>query len=283
MTTARANAHKWTDEQLAMLGVLPDYKIASIIDRGVKCVRRKRESLGIPAVAAIEARVFTAEENALLGTASDRAVAEKLGVSQSIVSRRRRALEIPPSRSSGLPEPTEVDLAAVAPEEFPVESDGLWWKLCPVGGEPQSYKNEQSARRAARMNQMCQKCIKTEIWKGRKPGRGAMHRGIRVAWFNEFEANARRRDISFSITIDYVADLYEKQKGLCALTGWEIPMSSTDPANSIRASIDRIDSSLDYEEGNIQIVDGWVNVRKHTASQEEFIAMCRAVAAKHPE
>jgi hypothetical protein len=44
------------------------------------------------------------------------------------------------------------------------------------------------------------------------------------------------------------------------------------------ASLDRIDSSKGYEEGNIQWVHKHINFMKRTYSQEYFIDMCKKVA-----
>jgi hypothetical protein len=49
------------------------------------------------------------------------------------------------------------------------------------------------------------------------------------------------------------------------------------------ASIDRIDSSKGYEEGNIQWVHKHVNFMKRTYSQDYFIDMCKKIAEHNKE
>ena len=60
--------------------------------------------------------------------------------------------------------------------------------------------------------------------------------------------------------------------GKCALSGVDI---SIDYGGN--ASLDRIDSSLGYITGNVQWVDGKVNLAKRAMSDEEFIEMCKRV------
>jgi len=50
--------------------------------------------------------------------------------------------------------------------------------------------------------------------------------------------------------------------------------------NANTASLDRIDSSKGYIEGNVQWVHKMVNMSKQQYTQEEFINMCIAVANK---
>ena len=46
---------------------------------------------------------------------------------------------------------------------------------------------------------------------------------------------------------------------------------------SMTASLDRIDSCKGYTIDNVQWVHKWINVMKSDHSQDEFIALCRAV------
>jgi hypothetical protein len=117
----------------------------------------------------------------------------------------------------------------------------------------------------------------------KKAARGSMHRGVRVSWFTPYKHGAATRGIEYDVTIDDVADVYEAQGGRCALSRRDLPMEATGTIWEIRASIDRIDSSVGYVVGNIQIVDKEVNMCKQSLSQDEFIKMCREVGNAHPE
>lgn len=64
-------------------------------------------------------------------------------------------------------------------------------------------------------------------------------------------------------------------KGKCALTGWDISFSDG------TASLDRIDSSKGYVQGNTQWVHINANVAKNGFDLEYFITLCHAIAQKH--
>jgi hypothetical protein len=86
--------------------------------------------------------------------------------------------------------------------------------------------------------------------------------------------------------VSYCIDLYDKQNGKCALSGQflEIPSSDLKKADWRRSnciSIDRIDSSKGYEEGNMQIVHKDINYMKQEFGQDYYIKMCKAVAKTH--
>lgn len=99
---------------------------------------------------------------------------------------------------------------------------------------------------------------------------------IRGRYWHIIETGAIRRGIYFNLTIDDVWDLYEKQEKKCALTGWEIGFASNTDQT---ASLDRIDSSQGYIEGNVQWVHKDVNKAKNIYSQEYFIKMCQDIAS----
>ena len=81
--------------------------------------------------------------------------------------------------------------------------------------------------------------------------------------------------------IAYVKNLYDQQKGLCAISG--LPMTTkvgTRAAwkNSNVVSIDRIDSDLLYQPGNIHLVCWWVNHWKNDMPMSTFIKRIRTIA-----
>lgn len=87
----------WTEEMIADLGILSDYKVAAKYGMHQVTVMKKRNSLGIPASRhsrwspTVE---WTPELEALLGTISDKQLGDKLGVESYIVRDHRIALGI---------------------------------------------------------------------------------------------------------------------------------------------------------------------------------------------
>ncbi len=87
---------------------------------------------------------------------------------------------------------------------------------------------------------------------------------------------ARERNLPFEISKEYVWDLYERQNRKCAVSGCDIDFSSNRVLHT--ASVDRIDSSLGYIPGNVQLSHKTVNVIKWNFKQDDFILTCRKVS-----
>ena len=98
------------------------------------------------------------------------------------------------------------------------------------------------------------------------------------------KSSAGKRGIPFLVGVEYLESIYEKQGRRCALTGARLNMGEANASMSaMTASVDRIDSMLPYEEGNVQWVHKLVNVMKWNIGQQDFINICHAVAEKHPK
>jgi len=83
------------------------------------------------------------------------------------------------------------------------------------------------------------------------------------------------------ITPEYLMELWEKQKGTCALSGR--PMSLVRPEGegtfqSSLVSVDRIDSMVGYCQENIQLVCLAANVMKANTGLTDFKEWCRSIA-----
>ena len=81
------------------------------------------------------------------------------------------------------------------------------------------------------------------------------------------------------IPLEYFLELYDKQKGKCAISN--IDMTFIKKLDGIKIhtnlSIDRIDSSRGYEIGNIQLVCAVVNIMKTTLSMNELMWWCNQI------
>lgn len=96
---------------------------------------------------------------------------------------------------------------------------------------------------------------------------------------NTMRGSAKRRSIPFEVTAAYIWDLYLLQEGKCAISG--IPISFGEKNNKWRrgrsASLDRIDSSLGYTEGNVQWVDRRINSMKLELSMPDFLSLIATI------
>ena len=88
-------------------------------------------------------------------------------------------------------------------------------------------------------------------------------------WLSDKRKNSRH-PVDDDITLDYLMDLWDKQKGLCALS--QQPMTHMKGKGKVytNVSVDRIDSSTNYRKGNLQLVCYMFNIWKGKLSNEEF-------------
>ena len=143
-------------------------------------------------------------------------------------------------------------------------------------------------------NRTCNRCRFVSMNrsnKGRHKGCGKLTR----TFYGYFKNVARRRSIPFEVDIDYLWELAISQNEKCALSGIPItfPDSSgmgkvsgnfshtTIGANQFQASLDRIDSSKGYVEGNVQWLHKDLNIMKNKFSQEQFIYFCKCVSKEY--
>lgn len=86
---------------------------------------------------------------------------------------------------------------------------------------------------------------------------------------NRIRHKAELRKIEFSVSIEYLWNLFIHQNKTCALTG--------DPLNINTASLDRIDSKYGYIEGNVQWVTAQANKCKHILTMTELYEFCEKI------
>lgn len=94
--------------------------------------------------------------------------------------------------------------------------------------------------------------------------------------FTSIKHSAKKRNIEFNITIEYIWELFQKQNSKCALT--HLPLAFGQYRKSeTTASLDRIDSNQGYIVGNLQWVHKTVNIMKSDMSTEEFLTWCALI------
>lgn len=95
--------------------------------------------------------------------------------------------------------------------------------------------------------------------------------------FQKIINRANKTNIEFNLKIEYLWDLFLKQNRKCALSGVELNFLKNDYDREHNASLDRIDSSKGYIEGNVQWVDKYVNTMKGSKTDKEFIEWCQKI------
>lgn len=91
---------------------------------------------------------------------------------------------------------------------------------------------------------------------------------------NSIKSNAKHRSIQYSVSPEYLWNLFLKQNRQCALTGNPLVMNNDSERT---ASLDRKDSDKGYVEGNVQWVHKTINSMKMDLSESEFLKWCRNV------
>ena len=170
---------------------------------------------------------------------------------------------------------TVMACALELPEEVYKAEDGRWYKPCHRCGEEQSYLRRNYAIMSYNEGKECKKCSNSNP--DQNCHKGWIKDVLRLSFARKYKANAALRKLDWEVPFEHLADLLIEQDFKCALTGWDIDAMEI---NVNTASLDRIDSSKGYIEGNVQWVHKMVTMSKQQYTQEEFIDMCTAVANK---
>lgn len=90
-------------------------------------------------------------------------------------------------------------------------------------------------------------------------------------------ASQRKKHLGFDIDLMYLLELYEKQNGLCAISGVKMTHIAGKGRVFTNISIDRIDSNKGYIRGNVQFVCDVVNVMKTNMNYDELLFWCNSI------
>ena len=98
-------------------------------------------------------------------------------------------------------------------------------------------------------------------------------------YFRALQHGALKRKIEFSVSIEYLWELFLKQGRVCACSGLPIEFNDCWPTRrSKTASLDRVDSSVGYIEGNLRWVHKDINRMKGAMTEQRFLHWIQAIA-----
>lgn len=170
-------------------------------------------------------------------------------------------------------------------EKFNIQRSGdeylAFWKcLCDCGKECyhiEPYLYDKTAKSCGCYHSLRGKFREESVgWKGYKE--------LSSNYFNKKRYDADKRGLEFNVTIEYLYDLFIKQNKKCNLSGVDITMSTTYQAakynKKMSASLDRIDNTKGYIEGNCQWLHWKINRMKRDFSVEQLIYYCQLVIQK---
>ena len=176
-------------------------------------------------------------------------------------------------------------LLALEPIGLTRHSGVVWKCLCDCGNETKVIAAKLIGNHTKSCGHLANHRIKkkTEV-KAKSPRVIPLCGEIWKSLWERYEKGAKKRNIDFSISIEYAWDLFLKQDRKCELSVVEIvfsktPIGSYNGANT--ASLDRIDSTKGYIEGNIQWIHKHLQFLKQATNNDEFINWCKLISLKH--
>jgi hypothetical protein len=153
---------------------------------------------------------------------------------------------------------------------------------------PKCKKEYTRAYKSSYIPFMCKTCSQLENNYKKKFHGCATIGDLCASYYRAIKQKASARNIKFNLSKEFLWDLFLKQEGKCALSGLPISIKTYNrwsksgksrhyDTKLVSGSLDRIDSSLDYTEDNVQWVHKVINIMKNTLSTDNFIYMCRQV------
>lgn len=88
---------------------------------------------------------------------------------------------------------------------------------------------------------------------------------------------AKEKEIENSISEEYILELYNLQKGKCAISNIDMTYNIDSGRTYTNLSIDRKDSKLGYTKSNIQLVCMSVNQLKSDLDMETVVYLCKEI------
>lgn len=141
-------------------------------------------------------------------------------------------------------------------------------KRCPKC--KRSFPLSQFAKNRAQKDGLqtyCRACHKKTTQKVRSTPHGYLSRVL----------THMKRRARCSLTVDDLLELWEAQRGCCALSGEKMTMHQGRGYVITNCSIDRINPRRGYVLGNIQFVQIRANAGKSNGTTAQFVAFCRKV------
>ena len=99
---------------------------------------------------------------------------------------------------------------------------------------------------------------------------------------NKARSRSKSRGEATDLTLEYLKEIWENQKGLCSYTNikMEMPRSSQDEdikKSPTKLSLDRIDPNIGYIQGNVEFVCYCVNVMKNDFTKDQMITFINQI------
>lgn len=131
----------------------------------------------------------------------------------------------------------------------------------------------------------CRSCASKLTAKNYPPPRNIdkMVGNLGSTYYTMLKFGAQKRNLEFNVSQEYLWNLFINQNKTCALSGLPINLSTKTKQGSpdyslFTASLDRIDNTIGYVEGNVQWVHKELKRLRGSYSITDFIELCILVA-----
>jgi len=161
------------------------------------------------------------------------------------------------------------DWTVLSQSEKPIsKTNGIYWNCkCKCGAIEIKLGHSLRVDKCS----ACRKCVQAKLNVKYPIGR----------YFTILKRRAKHDNIPFKLKAEYLRNLLTQQEDKCIYSGLPIIWLHGKGENNT-ASIDRIDSSKGYIEGNVQWVHKNVNMMKWSMTEKEFLDFCRLIARRYP-
>ncbi len=155
-----------------------------------------------------------------------------------------------------------------------ISHDRYWLCKCDCG-------KDKKVRQSYLVNENIKSCGCEQFQVGKNHPCWTGYGEFSGTFFNTIKHGAKIRDIEFSITKKYIWDLFIKQNRKCALSNLELNFSVLSGGKDGNASLDRIDSSGGYIEGNVQWVHKDINRMKLEFPTKKLFEYCKLICVNN--
>ena len=139
-------------------------------------------------------------------------------------------------------------------------------KRCSVCGTEKQLKHFDEGRTT------CHSC---KHLKSRERASGSLEGFLQMRLTSLKQRHRTKKFEGTPVSLEYLVALYEQQRGICAISG--IPMHITTDQSDLSVSVDRIDINQGYVEDNIRLVCTRINLMRSTLNDHDFLWWCRAM------
>jgi len=124
----------------------------------------------------------------------------------------------------------------------------------------------------------CIECKKLQYLKRRVNGRGKrdVNRLLLERWHG-IKERAAKKNYTVDFNWGFLKELWEKQKGLCAISKIEMTFEMNNGRIPTNVSVDKINSKDNYTKDNIQLVCMAVNQMKNDLTIEQLLYFCKEI------